>query len=1248
MNEEQILQERQRQAELVEQLASNYEGYFTSEKPNFVALSQLIANDFQKLQLQNILEAWNGWQNNLVITPKDFSNEKYRAAFLQFLRSQAAGLRAGTTQLNQNVPPPETLKRLQEERDKKYIEQQEFDKKWQERWKRFYQNRLRAQQQIQEKATNAVATWAATDPEAKTLTFDKVSEDDSVANVEIPVQSPQFVGHLSVEINRAVEERAAIPKDKRETVSERTSQVLINLQRRYNIVLHESTGDSLDTAKKEIGRLIEQVESDSPLPATMVYQSGAEAQNYRNTVSEILEKEAEQDAQAQSLHHKRGKDVLDALITETGHTPVTQSQLITFRKNLEDQETRMLTTAESATTRLGALTQAPDLVGFTTLIKQQSDLIEAYGPGGYYFFAQVDKVVGGKGLAPILVQKFYQTGEISGPLLAQLHHLDAKEMKLLRDYQELRRQYNAFFRSQGIDFSGDTNSRLFRLTIDQTRTQVSFPTPSQTPTSVVPVPTPPSQPSEQPQEGSRLPLPRTSLLGKIVKPYKDWFKKKFPGLSTFLSRMSQGYSRFVGKLYSFLSRIPGMSRLFWLMDLPTRMFAFLANKFLSFLIGPRMYGPLLSKMLGSQMFGGVTKAFLGKLAAGGISTASGLLGAGAAGTGVAAAGGTAVAATAPVSIPVAAIVAILVGLFVLIVIILNSVDLNTQNALMPTQGKVSLPPVNIASGTCPLVGTPSILVPTYERAEIKPYSNGQKVGHGTDYYWSDIVARPPYDFNIPDSFLYAGCNNPGLCDYYGRAIDVVSVAGDLAPVAVPYVCENSGSCVDPVIEWKVIHVFQTASGQGKGVFLRATNANGHDWTAYLLHIDTNAQVGQSFYTTEGQNVIGYLSPNAVPPHLHFEIKMDEVVIDPTPFCDGSISIPGGGLPGGIQCTVPTSGACAVSNMQPHFGSEESQRAAQICLAESGGTVDEVNLNCSTGDYSIGLFQINLLGNDNIMPAGLRQSIDSAGFGGKKCFDALNQSTQECSDVKPGHQRLLQTCIDWLKNADNNIEYARLFHAASGWSPWSTAAVCRPPGTTPPGEELEGVAYVLRGEINSNNVVVSSSAEINSPGQVCAWSGSKGLLGAVNANFFDSAKPVGWAGYGAGDSRDYGPGEAYATRTFVVTADNNGQIVDSTRVSQIPNVVMSVSGVGFNNDNQVRRPRTGLGISGKSIVLVGLTSATEVQLQSFLQQQGASQIIQLDGGGSTEFCQGSTPLIDSTRSIPVSIGLKSGTIQTIQL
>lgn len=128
-----------------------------------------------------------------------------------------------------------------------------------------------------------------------------------------------------------------------------------------------------------------------------------------------------------------------------------------------------------------------------------------------------------------------------------------------------------------------------------------------------------------------------------------------------------------------------------------------------------------------------------------------------------------------------------------------------------------------------------------------------------------------------------------------------------------------------------------------------------------------------------------------------------------------------------NCSTGT-GPCSVENLLSYFGSDivKATKASIICNKESGSNPNAVNKGCLTGksvDYSIGLFQINLLahGNENNVN-----------------FD-YSWSPISCTMKNPQGIQELETRF---LNPIENIKYAvALSRNGTVWSAWSAARAC---------------------------------------------------------------------------------------------------------------------------------------------------------------------------------------------------------------
>jgi hypothetical protein len=160
-------------------------------------------------------------------------------------------------------------------------------------------------------------------------------------------------------------------------------------------------------------------------------------------------------------------------------------------------------------------------------------------------------------------------------------------------------------------------------------------------------------------------------------------------------------------------------------------------------------------------------------------------------------------------------------------------------------------------------------------------------------------------------------------------------------------------------------------------------------------------------------------------------------------CTRGSSNPGGfGLganPNGASCDIGT-GPCSIENLLPYFESAgfdnpelEAEKASRICNRESGSNHMSINDGCLTGssvDYSIGLFQVNLM-------AHCAYTAFADGSGNRyPNFDAFNLP---CTIVD---QDLVDQCTTQLLDPNGNIEkMLEIRQTPKGWGHWSAAAVC---------------------------------------------------------------------------------------------------------------------------------------------------------------------------------------------------------------
>ncbi len=160
--------------------------------------------------------------------------------------------------------------------------------------------------------------------------------------------------------------------------------------------------------------------------------------------------------------------------------------------------------------------------------------------------------------------------------------------------------------------------------------------------------------------------------------------------------------------------------------------------------------------------------------------------------------------------------------------------------------------------------------------------------------------------------------------------------------------------------------------------------------------------------------------------------------------------PSGVVPSGTcQAITDDSEPCSINNLLPHFNDDMNLATAfsQVCNKESSGYQFALNDNCLRGktlDYSVGLFQINLLAHpsrSSDVPDSLRAQITAAGYPDNiTCPDAFTYSGSSCA-INDGYDQLRQICLDWFRDPNNNLQYAKKIYNESGFGPWAGAKAC---------------------------------------------------------------------------------------------------------------------------------------------------------------------------------------------------------------
>ena len=155
----------------------------------------------------------------------------------------------------------------------------------------------------------------------------------------------------------------------------------------------------------------------------------------------------------------------------------------------------------------------------------------------------------------------------------------------------------------------------------------------------------------------------------------------------------------------------------------------------------------------------------------------------------------------------------------------------------------------------------------------------------------------------------------------------------------------------------------------------------------------------------------------------------------------------------------TKADCSPEALEPYFGGE-AENASCIANAESSCKADAKNVSClnvgGTKDYSIGIFQINLLSHPwspGATPQGLQEVLAAAGYAPTTpCYAGFSSTgladengiIVEGGECVISDQRLIDICTEYFSNSQNNIEYAASILEdlpSYGWVWWGTRGQC---------------------------------------------------------------------------------------------------------------------------------------------------------------------------------------------------------------
>lgn len=281
------------------------------------------------------------------------------------------------------------------------------------------------------------------------------------------------------------------------------------------------------------------------------------------------------------------------------------------------------------------------------------------------------------------------------------------------------------------------------------------------------------------------------------------------------------------------------------------------------------------------------------------------------------------------------------------------------------------------------------------------------------------ISTPSYQ---QDNFNGHCSDNYGACDHDSRRAKSIDVSGSSQAV-LPMIEGNS-------VKWAFVNQVGLQIGDcsnpgptgcGKEfVFVNYLDGD-RNWTLFVGHIGfTGMVMGQAY---DSGTIIG----GSATDHFHFSIGKD--LSDPTSFPAGSSDTRPGWLAADVDagmcvkssntasntCTqqYEGTGPCTPQNLMPYFGNDSTKAlvASIVCNCESGSNPLTVNDNCSTNDYSVGLFQINAVAHC------------PGAYANLSCNNLISESVRDA-------------CVSELKSPSRNIsEAVGISGGGASWTQW---------------------------------------------------------------------------------------------------------------------------------------------------------------------------------------------------------------------